>query len=76
MKNCLHCVHAAWRRNTAGALHPSGDGTCTYEYRTPPLPQSMYWSAGTAKPVGGYINRKIELDDHCVYWALSKKGSK
>jgi hypothetical protein len=68
MKNCTDCKWAQWRRTKAGKLHPSGDGSCAYPFKMPPLPQSMYWLS-TPKPCGGGINRKQELNDHCAYYA-------
>jgi hypothetical protein len=73
MKNCTDCKHAEWKRTAAGSLHPSGDGECKYPYKLPPLPASMHWM-GWAKatgptPVGGFINRREELRDHCTYYA-------
>ncbi len=67
MKNCTHCKYADWRRTKSGALHPSGDGKCTFGYKVPVLPQSMYWLSGCI-PYGGYISRKQELKDHCAYF--------
>ena len=40
MKDCTHCKHAAWNLTMRGALHPSGEGKCTYEVKLPPLPAS------------------------------------
>ena len=69
MKNCLLCKYADWQKTAAGKLHPSGDGKCTYPWKMPPLPASMYWfGTGQPKPCGGYINRKNELKDHCTYY--------
>ncbi len=70
MKSCLHCKYAEWNKTASGRLSPSGDGKCTYEYRIPQLPASMYWT-GRSDPVpcGGYINRKNELKNHCPYFA-------
>lgn len=68
MKNCTHCIHAAWERTKTGKLHPSGDGRCTKTVQVPQLPQALYW-LGEPKPCGGHINRRSELKDHCVYFA-------
>jgi len=68
MKMCKDCKHADWLRTKAGRLHPSGDGRCKYDYKIPPLPQSMYW-IHMPHTCGGYINRRKELKDHCVYWS-------
>jgi hypothetical protein len=70
MKNCTDCKHAEWHRTAAGKLHPSGDGKCTYPFRLPPLPACMCWTWGSAPtPIGGSINRREELRDHCTYYA-------
>ena len=71
MKNCTDCVFAEWKRTVSGKLHPSGDGRCTFEYKFPPLPESMHF---ITKPYVSYgsINRKTELNDHCVYWNRRK----
>ena len=74
MKSCLHCKYAGWRRTDSGKLHPSGDGRCTYDWKMPPLPQSMYW-LGKIAPTMPYIvtiSRKKELPDHCAYWTEDK----
>ena len=70
MKTCVNCKYAKWRRTSAGKLHPSGDGLCGYEYKIPPLPQSMYWICNSPKPCGGNINRSEELKEHCAYYLL------
>jgi hypothetical protein len=69
MKKCTNCKYAEWEKTSAGKLHPSGNGKCKYPLRIPALPQSMYW-IGKSSPVpcGGYISRKKELNDHCVYF--------
>lgn len=68
MKNCLHCKYAEWNKTASGRLHPSGDGKCGYQYKMPPLPQSMHFIS-EPKPYGGRINRKDALKDHCVYYS-------
>jgi len=67
MKNCTHCKYAKWQRTTKGALHPSGDGRCGFEYKLPPLPACMYWIS-VQIPSGGSINRREDMKDHCVYF--------
>jgi len=71
VKNCTECKHAAWKRNAAGNLHPSGDGQCGYQYKLPPIPASMKWRRymEPIAPYGGAINRHKELPDHCVHFA-------
>ena len=69
MKNCTHCKHAEWDRTAAGKLHPVGGGKCKYPWKIPPLPASMHWTFGTPLHGGGYINRKEELKEHCVYFS-------
>lgn len=71
MKTCNGCKYAEWKLTGIGHLHPSGDGKCTYEWKLPPLPQSMSWTGflGTSpKPYGGQISRKRDLPDHCAYF--------
>lgn len=71
MKNCTRCVHATWKKTVNGRLHPNGNGRCTKEVKLPSLPQSKF----VHRPVvilGGHINRKIELKDHCVYYSEVK----
>ena len=68
MKNCTDCKHALWQRTTAGKLHPSGYGECRYQWTMSALPAAMYWLSDP-KPSGGSINRKRELNEHCIYWA-------
>lgn len=67
MKDCTHCKHASWTRTKTGALHPSGDGRCTYQVKLPTLPASKYWYLNPSV-AGGYINRREPLDKDCVYW--------
>ena len=68
MRTCDGCKYADWKRTDARRLHPSGDGKCTYEWKVPPLPQSMYWLSSHPVPYGGQISRKRELPDHCAYF--------
>jgi hypothetical protein len=69
MKHCLDCKYAVWDRTAKGRLHPSGEGKCTYPYKVPELPKSMYWIGGIPpSQCGGYISRKKELKDHCAYY--------
>jgi hypothetical protein len=35
----------------------------------PPLPNCMYW-IGSAKPSGGYINRKDKFENDCPHYAI------
>jgi hypothetical protein len=70
MKRCLECKYAEWDKTITGGLHPSGNGKCKYNYCVPVLPQSMYWCGGDPKTSGGFISRKKELDDHCVYFNI------
>jgi hypothetical protein len=76
MKNCTECVHAEWKRTASGKLHPSGDGRCTKQIVIPPLPGAFGWgyawsskSGRIPEPIGGEINRRQELKEHCPYWA-------
>ena len=68
MKNCTGCKYAIWEKTKTGRLHPSGDGRCKYPYKLPKLPASMYWLYCLDRPEGGYINRRIDLKEHCVYY--------
>ena len=69
MKNCTDCKHAEWKRREGGNLHPSGDGRCKSPWKMPPLPASMYWLGGSEPhPLGGHINRRKDLNDHCPYY--------
>ena len=70
MRTCVECKHASWLRVTkTGRLHPSGEGTCSKEYKLPPLPASMFWSYGQEpKPLLRPINRREQLDEHCKHW--------
>ena len=73
MKSCDGCKYADWKRTDAGRLHPSGDGECTYEFKLPPLPQSMHWVGRVEYPTHyvGKISRKRDLPDHCAYFVRS-----
>lgn len=70
MKSCRTCKYAAWKRTINGRLHPSGVGNCSFPWKMPPIPASMYWTGGFPIPAGGLINRKGELGEHCAYYAL------
>lgn len=72
MKNCTHCKHADWQRTAAGKLHPSGDGRCMVGYRLPPLPASMYWLT-PPYVMGGHINRRKDLEEHCTYFVRGEE---
>lgn len=76
MKNCTDCKYAQWNKTVAGKLHPSGDGHCTYDYKIPLLPASMYWLSNTPPTPcgGGFINRRKELLNHCPYYMNSTRG--
>ena len=67
MKNCKNCKYADWQRTDAGKLHPSGAGRCSFVYKVAPLPASMYFLTAP-RPLGGNINRREELNDHCTYF--------
>ena len=70
MKNCTDCKHALWDKTETGRLHPKGGGQCKYPYKVPALPQAFYWMyRGAPEPLGGYISRHTELQDHCTYYA-------
>lgn len=73
MKNCTNCKYARWERTNSGRLHPSGDGRCSYTYKIPELPQAYYFPFGEMHLSGGYINRRQELKDHCVYFSREDK---
>ena len=66
--SCLGCKYAVWYKTKTGRLSPSGDGRCNYEYILPKLPSSMYWMNGEPEPLGGYINRLVNIKKPCVYW--------
>ena len=68
MKNCTKCKYAEWKRGNKGRLHPSGDGECKFPYKIPALPASKFWLSGIPFPSCGFINRREELKDHCVYY--------
>lgn len=69
MKYCLKCKHAKWYRDAAGRMHRDGGGKCGYPWKMPQLPAAMYWMGNSApQPLGGYINRRKELKDHCPYY--------
>jgi hypothetical protein len=69
MRNCTYCKWALWSKTTNGRLHPSGDGRCKYPYKVPELPQAFCWLYKDAPhPMGGHINRRKDLKDHCAYY--------
>jgi len=74
MKDCTGCAFADWQTTKAGKLHPSGDGMCTKTVKIPPLPAAKYWLSPFHQPSGGYINRRSENTEHCVYYQLKKKA--
>jgi len=73
MKNCTKCKYANWERTKNGSLHPNGKGKCEYKYKIPKLPASMHWCLSRLKIAGGYINRREELKEHCLFYE-AKKG--
>lgn len=73
MRNCTDCKYAKWKKNAIGNLHPSGDGYCSYTYKIPPLPASMEWFGNTPPVIlGGAINRRELLKEHCTYYELKR----
>jgi len=68
MKDCTKCVYAEWKTTKAGSMHPDGSGRCKFQWKLPPLPGSMYFVGGAPKPVGGWISRHQDLQDHCPYY--------
>ena len=69
MNDCTHCKYADWKRTGSGRLHPSGDGKCTFPWKLPQIPACMYWLTPPS-PMGGTINRRQMLKDHCPYFAM------
>ena len=70
MKNCTDCKHALWYTTATGRLHPGGGGFCKYPYKIPALPAAFYWMSNRADaPLGGHINRREDLKNHCCYYA-------
>ena len=70
MKNCTDCKWALWDTTATGRLHASGNGKCKYKWVMPQLPQAFYWMRREApEPLGGHINRRTDLKDHCTYYA-------
>lgn len=69
MENCTDCKHSEWAKTGAGRLHPSGDGRCKYPWKIPALPAPMYWLGSAPSPLGGQINRREEMKEHCTYFA-------
>jgi len=70
MMTCNGCRFAAWQRTKTGALHPSGDGKCTFNYTPKPYPAYM----GNRRPETiemfyKGINRRTENKVHCPYYA-------
>ncbi len=74
MKSCLYCKYAKWAKTASGRLHPSGDGRCMYPWKMPRLPQCMYWIGSEPYPPGGFITRKSDWKDHCVYFTKEPKS--
>ena len=73
MKNCTDCKYALWDKTETGRLHPSGGGRCKYPYKVPALPQAFHWMYHEApEPLGGYISRRMELQDHCTHYARTE----
>jgi hypothetical protein len=74
MKNCQGCKFAKWDRTDSGRLHPSGDGRCTYEWKSPPIPACSHWMGHEPKPYGVHINRRQDNKEHCVYYQREVMG--
>ena len=67
IKTCNGCKYAEWKKTKTGGLSLSGLGSCTYNYKVLPLPQSMYFVASPAIMLNT-ISRHLELTDHCAYY--------
>lgn len=68
--SCLNCSLAKWDRNKKGALHPSGDGRCTWTMAEIKIPKSRYyvgWGKEMPQPTGGNIDRRDPYTD-CPTW--------
>lgn len=67
MKTCKGCKWAEWKKTSAGNLHPSGDGACTFPIKLPvtPLAFRWGWAEKPPTPYGGRITRRIDFKDHC-----------
>lgn len=72
--NCTDCTHAEWKLTTAGRLHPSGEGKCTYVFKMPLVPTCRYWVT-TPNLEGGSINRKLDLKNPCPCYAVWKRAT-
>lgn len=67
MKSCTHCIHAIWDKTKTGRLSPTGDGRCGKKLKPPKLPAAFFWFSAP-KPVGGHINRREDLKEHCAFY--------
>ena len=67
MISCLGCHYADWKRSKNEALHPSGDGKCTFHVKMPQLPSAFYW-IGQPNIGGGLINRKQKFENDCPFY--------
>ena len=47
---CLDCKFAEWKRTKTGALHPSVDGRCKWEYNVPVISAACRWNTWMAVP--------------------------
>lgn len=65
--SCMNCGLANWHRTKTGALHPSGDGRCTWKFVPAAIPKSRYYVGGYSEPSGGNIDRKSPCTD-CPTW--------
>lgn len=77
--NCTTCHHAKWERTSAGRLHPSGVGDCSWDgwkhWKLPSAMQKVVSLSGEdrMKPPGGYINRHNCVYENCpVYKPLEQ----
>jgi len=68
MKNCTKCKYAKWKKGNKERLHPSGDGECKFPYKIPALPASKFWIDKLPIPYSWSINRRTELEEHCIYY--------
>lgn len=76
MKHCDLCAHALWDRTKSNALHPSGDGVCTYQVKSVVVPACWPTSQIPFIPeVQRFrINRKQKLPEHCPTYARKDKA--
>lgn len=68
MEKYVDCRYAVWKKTKSGRLSSTGDGNCTKILHLPKLPNAFFYLIDT-RIEGGFINRKKEYTEACIYFS-------